>query len=238
MIAGNLQASRDQRRPQFRLGPQPLQRLGQLGAIARVLQDQRVFARRQVLRKAAVGGRTDHHRQAVRHRFQRRHAVAVIQRGMRVNIRRAEVWGNVRRRVDQRDAVRHAVRRADPVARGLVSAHDQQLVMGGQLRQGIQQRGQPFAQRVASHQQAADCASIPSQAGTDRITPCGHVGRRQFDPRRDDIHLQFRAIAAMQLVHDQARHGHDAPGGRTPHSKFFQQQIGCQARTQPRIDAL
>ena len=106
LLARDGQAALGQRGAQFGFRTKPFQRLRQLRAVARILQDQRVLARRQILREAAVGGRADHHRQAMRHGFQRRHAVAVVQRGMGVDVGRAEILGDLGGGFDQGDPVR------------------------------------------------------------------------------------------------------------------------------------
>ena len=54
LVAGDGQAAFGQGCAQVRFVAQALQGLGQLGAVARVLQDQRVLAGRQILGKAAV----------------------------------------------------------------------------------------------------------------------------------------------------------------------------------------
>ncbi|MNV48698.1 hypothetical protein D3C71_1406200 [compost metagenome] len=153
---------------------------------------------------------------------------------MRVNVRGAEILGDFRRGIDQRDAMGDAAGGADPVAGRLVRPHDQQLVMSRQLRQRVQQGRQPFAQGIAGHQQATHGAGVPAQAGAGDVAATRVLGRRQLDAGRDDVHRQLLAIAAVQLIHDQAGHGHHAPRGRAADAQLFQQQIGSQARTQPR----
>ena len=178
------QAALGQRGAQFGFRTKPFQRLRQLRRCGSCRIN--ASARRQILREAAVGGRADHHRQAMRHGFQRRHAVAVVQRGMGVDVGRAEILGDLgvgsiratRCAMAPAPRVRAWLRRPRPPAAGSArAAAPRRPAAPAALRSGLR----------ATSRQPMVSASQPA----GRARPgAGRRRRPSSDAGRDDVHGQ------------------------------------------------